>query len=345
MRRLIICCDGSWHRLASRYPTNVVKLAQAVKRRDGKRVPQVVHYAEGVGAGNKSRLAGILGLGLDEDIREAYTFLALNYEPGDEVFLFGFSRGAYTVRSLAGLIHCCGLVGRKHMRSIPRAFELYRDRSVNPGCAAASGFRKEHGDRIPIKVLGCWDTVGALGIPFQIPGLSVDRLFNDRFAFHDTRINRSVEFAFQAKAIDEMRAVFSVTPMKPGARRGQTIEEAWFPGNHSCIGGGRKPVAPLSNRCLIWMLERMKAHGIGLATDLTRVEGGVQENHRIRFDNTQKGLYRLAKTKARSITGTFDQIDVSAKRRWRDCSFYRPANLSRRFRSKLDGWEDTDGKK
>ena len=107
MRRLIICCDGSWHRLASRYPTNVVKLAQAVKRRDGKRVPQVVHYAEGVGAGNKSRLAGILGLGLDEDIREAYTFLALNYEPGDEVFLFGFSRGAYTVRSLAGLIHCC----------------------------------------------------------------------------------------------------------------------------------------------------------------------------------------------------------------------------------------------
>lgn len=139
-------------KLASKYPTNVVKLAQAVKRRDGRKVPQVVHYAEGVGAGNRSRISGILGrglgLGLDEDIRVAYTFLALNYEFGDEVFLFGFSRGAYTVRSLAGLIHCCGLVGRQHMRSISDAFELYRDRSVSPGSARARRFRKEHGDRI-----------------------------------------------------------------------------------------------------------------------------------------------------------------------------------------------------
>mgnify|MGYP002630724910 CR=1 FL=1 len=340
MRRLIICCDGSWHRLASKYPTNVVKLAQAVKRRDGRRIAQVVHYAEGVGAGNKSRISGILGLGLDEDIREAYTFLALNYEPGDEVFLFGFSRGAYTVRSLAGLIHCCGLVGRKHMRSIPEAFELYRDRSVSPGSVKARRFRIDHGDRIPIKVLGCWDTVGALGFPIQIPGISVDKLFNQRFAFHDTRINPSVEFAFQAKAIDEMRAVFEVTPMAAGARRGQVIEEAWFPGNHSCIGGGRKPVAPLSNRCLLWMLERLKAHDIGFATDMDRVEGGVVENHRIRFDNTQKGFYRLAKLKQRVITGTFDKLDISVKTRWRDCSSYRPANLSRRFRTRLDQWEE-----
>lgn len=180
--------------------------------------------------------------------------------------------------------------------------------------------------------------MGALGFPIQIPGISVDKLFNERFSFHDTRITRSVEFAFQAKAVDELRAVFDVTPMNPGASRGQVIEEAWLPGNHSCVGGGRKAVAPLSIRCLVWMLERMKAHGIHLATDLERVEDGVVLNHRIRFDNTQKGFYRLAKLKPRSIRGSFDQLDISVLRRWRDCPDYRPPNLSRRFRSRLDSW-------
>lgn len=340
MRRLIICCDGSWHRLASKYPTNVVKLAQAVKRRDSKRTSQVVYYGEGVGAGNKSRISGILGLGLDEDIIEAYTFLALNYEPGDEVFLFGFSRGAYTVRSLTGLIHCSGLVGRKQMRMIPEAFELYRDRTIAPNSPKAKTFRETHGDRIPIQVLGCWDTVGALGFPVQIPGISVDKLFNQRFAFHDTRVTPSVQFAFQAKAIDEIREVFKVTPMLPSTIKGQVVEEAWFPGNHSCVGGGRKSAAPLANRCLIWILERIEAHGMQLSTDLNRIEGGVEDNHRIFFDNTKTGFYKLTRSALRSITGRFDQLDVSVLRRWRDCAKYRPANLSRRFRSKLDSWED-----
>lgn len=344
MRRLIICCDGSWHRLASKYPTNVVKLAQAVKRRDGNGVPQVVYYSEGVGAGNKSRISGILGLGLDEDILEAYTFIALNYEPGDEVFLFGFSRGAYTVRSLAGMIHCSGIIERKQMRAIPRAYNYYRDGDVCPGSAKARRFRKAHGDRIPIQVLGCWDTVGALGLPIQIPGISVDRVFNQRFAFHDTRINRSVKHAFHAKAIDEQREVFNVTPMKPGAKRGQVIREAWFPGDHSCVGGGRKLKAPLANRSLIWMLEQMALQKLKLGTDLSRVEGGVESNHKARFDNTLRGYYRLTRARLRSITGHFDQLDISVKRRWRDCPGYRPKNLSRRFRSKLDGWLETEGK-
>jgi len=340
MRRLIVCCDGSWHRLASRYPTNVVKLAQSVKRRDARGIPQVVHYSEGIGAGNRSRISGIIGLGLDEDIIEAYTFLALNHEPGDEVYLFGFSRGAYTVRSLAGMIHCCGLVEREQMRRIPDAYNLYRDRGVSPGAPMACQFRKNHCVPVPIEVLGCWDTVGALGFPIDIPGISVDRLFNKRFGFHDTRINASVKHAFHAKAIDERREVFKVTPMKKGVRQGQVIEETWFPGDHSCIGGGRKSKAPLANRCLVWMLERIEAHGLGLATDLDRVEGGTAQDHTIKFDNQLHGLYRLTKSKTRSITGTFDHLDLSAKRRWRDRADYRPTNLSRRFRSRLDGWKE-----
>ena len=87
----------------------------------------------------------------------------------------------------------------------------------------------------------------ALGFPIKIPGISVDKLFNERFAFHDTRINSSVKHAFHAKAIDELRKVFKVTPMKKGGRKDQIVEETWFPGDHSCIGGGRKHEAPLAN--------------------------------------------------------------------------------------------------
>ncbi|MCB1122288.1 MAG: DUF2235 domain-containing protein [Verrucomicrobiae bacterium] len=338
MRRLIICCDGSWRRLSSRYPSNVIKLAQAVKRRDAKRVTQIVHYSEGVGAGNKSRIHGILGLGLDENIIDAYTFLSLNYVEGDEVFLFGFSRGAYTARSLAGLIYKSGLVSRAHMRKIPDAYALYRDRTVGPGSARAVKFRQQNGERIPIRVLGCWDTVGALGVPVKIPGIDVDDVFNSRFLFHDTRVNSSVEFAFHAKAIDEHREVFEVTPMRP-CRCPAQVEEAWFPGDHSCVGGGHEAKALLSNRCLLWMFERMKAHGVNLAMDLKRVEGGVKSDPTAPFDNTIRGFYKFLGSKMRPVTGHFDQLDVSVKQRWRDCPDYRPKNLSRRFRSKLDGWK------
>lgn len=342
MRRLIICCDGSWQKLGSTYPTNVVKLAQAIKRRDSHRVPQVVYYGEGIGAGNGSRLAGVLGLGLDEDIIEAYTFLALNHEPGDEVFLFGFSRGAYTVRSLAGLIYCSGLVERKQMRAIPEAYELYRDRSVKPGSAKARRFRNAQGERIPIQVLGCWDTVGSLGFPSHIPGVSINRMFNKRFAFHDTRINKSVRHAFHAKAIDELRKVFKVTPMTPMAPRSQVVEEAWFPGDHSCVGGGKKAKAPLSNRCLLWMLERINAHGIQLGIDLKRVADGVSDDHTADFDNTVRGFYRLTKQQPRVIRGTIDDLDLSVKRRWRDRPDYRPVNLKRRFAAKLNKFKEED---
>lgn len=340
MRRLIICCDGSWQNLSSKYPTNVVKLAQAVRRRDGRGVSQVVFYGEGVGAQDRSRVRGALGLGLDTDIIEAYTFLALNYERGDEVYLFGFSRGAYAVRSLAGFIHCCGLVSRKLMRAIPDAYELYRNRAVSPASARARKFRAAHGGRIPIAVLGCWDTVGALGFPARIPGVAIDEIFNDRYRFHDARISRSVQHAFQAKAIDEQRAVFAVTPMVCASRRCQIIEEAWFPGDHSCVGGGHAAKAPLSNRCLHWMLERVARQGLQLATDLNRVEGGVEVEHTAAFDNRVRSWYRLGGTAARPITGDFAAVDISARRRWRDCPNYRPDNLRNRFGGRLDRWRE-----
>lgn len=340
MQRLIVCCDGSWRNLASEYPSNVIKIAQAITQRDKKGIPQVVHYGAGLGSKKKSRLRGILGLGLDENIKDAYQFLALNYEPGDEIYLFGFSRGAYTARSIAGFIYCSGLVEREHVRQLPEAYELYRDRTIKPGSKDAKAFRSAHGDRVPIHVLGCWDTVGALGIPFQIPGTTIDDDFNERFAFHDTCVNPYVKYAFHAKAIDELRSVFDVTPMHPCRGTSQIVEEAWFPGDHSCIGGGKEEKAPLSNRCMLWMLERMKSHKVDLESDLTHVEDGVLCDHTVDFDNQIKGMYRIKGEKQRSITGSFDQLDISVKRRWRDRADYRPKNLSRRFRSRLESWSD-----
>ncbi|MEH2008448.1 DUF2235 domain-containing protein [Nostoc sp.] len=105
MKRLVICCDGTWQQLISPYPSNVVKLAQSVKpiARDG--VTQIIFYDPGIGTESQKVLGGATGLGIDRNIEDCYRFLSLNYVPGDEIYLFGFSRGAYTVRSLAGMIY------------------------------------------------------------------------------------------------------------------------------------------------------------------------------------------------------------------------------------------------
>ncbi len=139
-KRLIVCCDGTWQKLTSVYPTNVVKIAQAIKPSSNDGTAQIVFYDEGVGSGNEAEklfakgdriLGGAFGIGIDNNIEDAYRFLCLNYEPGDEIYLFGFSRGAYTVRSLAGLIRCSGgLLLRKDIREAPTAYEIYRDRSL-----------------------------------------------------------------------------------------------------------------------------------------------------------------------------------------------------------------------
>ena len=106
MKRLIVCCDGTWQKLANSCPTNVVKIAQAIKPVASDGTPQIVFYDEGIGTGDEiNRITGgAFGWGIDQNIQDAYRFLCLNYEAGDEIYLFGFSRGAYTVRSLAGLL-------------------------------------------------------------------------------------------------------------------------------------------------------------------------------------------------------------------------------------------------
>lgn len=169
MKRLVVCCDGTWQALKSPYPTNVVKIAQAVRSfsRDGQH--QIVFYLEGLGTEGQTGkvLGGFLEMGIDKTIEDAYRFLCLNYVPGDEIYLFGFSRGAYTVRSLVGLIYCSGLLWRTNIRLAPQAYAFYRDHSVTPQHPEVAHFRRTHGSwrpcaNHPARLLGYgWRSGGA----------------------------------------------------------------------------------------------------------------------------------------------------------------------------------------
>ena len=245
MKRFVIASDGTWNRLDAPRPTNVAKLVQAVLPSDAKGVPQIVLHLDGVGAGRGTGavaqridrvLGGAFGWGLNERIAEAYTFLVLNYAPGDEIFIFGYSRGAYTARSLAGMIRNCGILERRHAGRVADAMALYRltgipkkpddDASLTFRAEFAAhvttganelAWRKEHGYAEPVtppvalgaQYIGVWDTVGALGIP---EGLTVSRLLNRRYMFHDTNLSKSVRAARHAVAIDERRSTFPATP-------------------------------------------------------------------------------------------------------------------------------------
>lgn len=341
MKRLIVCCDGTWQCLDNTYPTNVIKIAQAIKGVADDGVPQIVFYDEGVGTESafKKIVGGAFGWGIDKNIQEAYRFLSLNYTVGDEVYLFGFSRGAYTVRSLAGMIYCSGLVSRPAICNAVKAYELYRDQNIKPSSPEAQAFRQKNGDTIPIRLLGCWDTVGALGIPDQLPFLSIDTWLNKKYRFHDTQLSRMIQYAFHGVAIDELRAVFDVTPMQKSPNNpNQVLKQVWFPGDHGCIGGGSQRKCCLSDGALLWMMEEIEALELGLELDKSTIPTGLNPDFAADFDNTPKGVYRLASQKEREITGSFDDLHQNTKQRWIHRQDYRPRNLVNRYGIELSFW-------
>jgi uncharacterized protein (DUF2235 family) len=344
MKRLIICCDGTWQRLDNIYPTNVIKIAQAIKAMANDGVPQIVFYDEGVGTESafKKIVGGAFGWGIDKNIQEAYRFLSLNYSPGDEVYLFGWSRGAYTVRSLAGMMYCSGLVSRPTICNAVKAYKLYRDPDIKPSSPEAQTFKQQNGDVIPITLLGCWDTVGALGVPDQLPFLPIDTWLNKKYRFHDTQLSRIIQYAFHAVAVDELRAVFDVTPMRQSPNNPhQVLKQVWFPGDHGCIGGGDEHKCGLSDGSLQWMMEQIEALKLGLSLDKSTIPTGVNPDFTVDFDNTPKGIYRLASQKEREITGSFDDLHQGTKQRWKRRQDYRPGNLSAKYNQELSFWETT----
>jgi hypothetical protein len=191
-----------------------------------------------------------------------------NFEPGDQLYFLGFSRGAYTARSAAGLIRNSGILRRENHDLIDQAFSLYRDRTsaTEPDSVAARLFRRLNSHESRIRFIGVWDTVGAYGIPLS--GSRLLHAVNRRWQFHDQTLSSKVDAAFQALAIDEKRRPFkpAIWKQSPKKSTGQRVEQVWFSGVHSDVGGGYAQ-SGLSDIALIWMANNARQCGLQFRND------------------------------------------------------------------------------
>lgn len=317
-KRLIILCDGTWNNLEMRYKTNVGLLSTYLP--DGIKVGeqnmmQKVEYDPGVGSSGgilRKLWEGAFGRGLEKNVQQVYAFLVENYREGDEVCLFGFSRGAYTVRSLAGMIQRVGLLKagatalevkqawrayRKTKKKKKKEGEEEKKKREQENEAAWAAFREEHDSQpCPIKLLGCWDTVGAKGLPDKVSWLSLDKAVNAKYAFHNTTLGPHIENALHAVAIHERRKEFIATLMKSEVSRegasSTNLKQVWFPGDHCCVGGGVMSKRGLSNRCLRWMLEEAASLGVDLGMRESIANGlFFNEDHSIYFHNQESPVF------------------------------------------------------
>lgn len=310
-KNLIVCCDGTWNNPAQEdngiaSPTNVVKLYNALAENDSTGVAQLKYYHPGVGGEDigwfDEKFGGAFGVGISRHIQSAYYWLADNYEEGDRIFLFGFSRGAFTVRSLGGflnkgLLNLQGLSSKESWVRVKTAYEKgYRikDATVNAWAKEDWAFFNKR-QAIEIHFLGVWDTVGSLGIPDD---LEIFNFLDDRkdWEFHDTELGKNVLHARHAMAIDEIRSCFTVTRWK-NAKNHNDAQEVWFPGVHSDVGGGYVE-CDLSNGALKWMIEESMAFDLefrlGIVNKIACNPAGIMHN-------SYKGLFSKLRSRPRNI--------------------------------------------
>jgi uncharacterized protein (DUF2235 family) len=260
-KRIVFCADGTWDGTSNN--TNVLKIFNATLVSSD----QMPFYDNGVGSDGTpiEKLAGgAFGLGLFQKIKDGYTKISQVYDTDDEIFLFGFSRGAYTARSLAGMIATCGLpTGNFDSSMVDTAFNAYRN--ADQRAALLASLSKYNLYNAKITMVGVWDTVGSLGIPSVIGGVSPIL-----YGFLDTTLHPDVLNAIQALAIDERRVEFPPTLWTGNPSPGQTVEQVWFCGCHSDVGGGTTPAAQdsgtaLSDITLAWMMSKAAALGVQFA--------------------------------------------------------------------------------
>lgn len=309
MKRIIFCFDGTWNNADSDNPTNVLLTASSIAPTDPNGHKQIVHYDTGVGTEMKNKArGGMLGRGLFENIKQAYLFLISNYEPGDEIFVFGFSRGAFTARSFTGFIKAIGIIQRHKVKFISDGIRLYKGRlksgplelvdfrarnsrhiTVCPEddeyrCKALDNYTKGQAYPFQIKYVGIWDTVESLGLR-KIIKTSLSRkgkkFVAKEYKFHDHTLNDLIAAGRHAVALDEHRKTFDVEPWGDLEKYNQAlgfsasaedapIQEKFFPGTHGSVGGGG-PVRGLSDGALEWVLDGATSRGLHLDTSVTSV--------------------------------------------------------------------------
>lgn len=241
--------------------TNVYKLFNTVEDRTEN---QVSFYDRGLGTGWRKVTGSAAGMGISENILECYEFIFDHYEAGDRIFLFGFSRGATTVRSLSSFIHLFGILPKSRPELIKRAYRIYKTRNRAKRDERAAAFVKRHHTMwCRITFLGAWDTVLALGIPIKWVDVLADKVPFLRHRFQDLRLSKSVEHARHALAIDDERLTFHPELWDKQRTDYQTIKQVWFCGVHTDVGGGYRE-QQLSDIPLIWMTEEAKKHGLRL---------------------------------------------------------------------------------
>ena len=305
-RKLVVCCDGTWN--TPRTETNIYRTYHFLRDRmgappevtqnngvttcggraaDGSEV--VLFYDQGVGTDWFSRLAGgAVGVGLSDNVRDAYHFLGQNFVSGSEIYVFGFSRGAYTARSLCGFIKAAGLLDRPSVKDVWRAYmDLY---ATAPRIVAGPSdwsvdrlrawFVQKGGDAVgrlggddvaslprhsgvKIRFIGVYDTVGALGVPLA----KATKLNEPIVGFHDTTLSDLVEHAVQALAVDEKRGPYMPSlwtqAVDAALLAGQSVLQVWFPGVHSDIGGGYHDKG-IGNITWDFMMRQAARRGLGI---------------------------------------------------------------------------------
>lgn len=350
MKRLAIFLDGTWNTLNNN--TNVWRL----KSLTAETADQRVYYSQGVGTRRgESARGGVTGWGIDDEIIEAYTWLIQNFDDGDEIFIFGFSRGAYTARSLSGLICKCGVLRLGAPLSIEQLYARYRiydaptirsllNKPLPDGASLEERWLTAYSRPTKIRFVGVWDTVGSLGLPVWSIAAKVRK-----YRFLDTHLRLDNEYAFHALALDEHRKNFEPTFWTKTDRVGHEaaaprqidkVEQRWFVGAHANVGGGYAS-DPLAQRPLKWLME--KAAGLGLTfrnevtLDVSQVAPAVTDSYRA----FGWGLYRfvsppfyrpvgLAPDRGSQATTSRinETVDGSVFDRWRADETYRPENIA-----------------
>ncbi len=294
-KNIVVFSDGTGQEGGKGFNTNVYKLFNMIEDRTS---DQVAFYDAGLGTDWHVISGNVGGLGITKNILQCYRFIFDNYEAGDSIFLFGFSRGATTVRSLSGFIHQFGILPKSRGDLIKKAYDLYEIEDEKKRIQKADEFiGKHHTMWTRIKFLGVWDTVAALGLPFKSVDSFFDRLPFFKHKFHNLILSPSVENAYHALSIDDERLTFHPTLWDPKILPYQKMKQVWFCGVHTDVGGGY-PEQELSDIALLWIKSRALEHGLKIYPDQA-VKIDPKANG-IMHDSRGTALTRLYRKKVRS---------------------------------------------
>jgi uncharacterized protein (DUF2235 family) len=354
-KRLALFLDGTWNQVSDN--TNIWRFRALFAPASADGCEQRAYYSTGLGTKFGERIrGGMFGTGIDTAITSAYEWLIENYAPGDDIFIFGFSRGAYTARSLSGFVSKCGLLRSGAPLGVNQLFMRYRrpgQRTIRELISARDDGKTDfsfeeswmlgYAQAASIKFLGVFDTVGALGVPFPL----LRRLKGTAYPFLNTGLRQNNEYAFHALAIDEHRKAFAptlwsnegATNAKP--RPIERTEQRWFVGAHANVGGGCFD-DPLAGLPFKWLERKAMALGLtfrdGFSVDPEAMTGQISDS----YGAFMGGLYRLftlgrayyrpigvsPKDEGPNVVNINETIDISVFERWRRDPTYRPPALT-----------------